>query len=340
MTQSLSVKSIVDQRADLLSKITSEIKKLNTQFQKNPMKINSKVINELFSNLEQINGTIETKKQELQVNRNKWCCLANVKKVTWIVFGICLTANVINGILNGINAHFTSSCDINMTGIWLLTAGIIVSLALEGSLAPLIQSAYAENAESKYLLHVMEVKKQGEELRQFIKSFEEFKKTLKTGKDETKQKQVLAKVVRKLDKVPLEHKQFIPSREYWLSHLIKMLPDSHPLKEIIKQLKKDALAVEKKKKHHSHQNDRSFEGEKLSVGAITTPAPISDRIAVNPSFVRRWETLEKELGLELDCLQVDELGISKKGQHADSITTFGAVLPALEEEISIEVMTL
>ncbi len=338
----LPISQIILRREELLHTINKEVETLNRQFQDNPLKIEADTIKQLFDNLQEINSSLESRKREHLEERKKNCFGA--KKTTWAVFGLGIVSMAITATISIYNLS-TGKEEDQPKNIALLSASIF-GIFLQSVLGPLIQNIDQDNDFNKTLVRISEVKQQGEDLKEFIKSFVEFKESLQKSKYSTPlvQSSGLAKCIRKLDQIDDDLKTKIPPHDLWVSHMIQILPEDHPLKKLTNELKEETVeALRKSKgssstlpsKHHKHHkkshHSSEFEGEKLPFSAITSLELPKEKLFENTASVHLkskkyvekltsyWSKIEKELGTQITCLQVDDIGINRDGQVAPSI---------------------
>jgi hypothetical protein len=392
----MSVADIVAHRQTVLEAINHEVDKMNLQFQKNPMKLDTDTINSLFANLKAINETIAARKEKLTHERS--CCgLGAVKTITWIAIGLefltcaLLSAGEITNLVleNKVGDHVQDlerTCNASMPAGELkamqaltVTKLVLVVMAT-GILIPLVSTIREIDKDQdrmELLMRMSEIKDQGDEIKAFLDSFREFKNTLDSkteGKEKEQQK--FTNCVQQLDRLG-EFRERIPSRDHWISLMVQLLPEDHPIKTQLREMRDAALdalhtqdspAQEKKSKkpkrrHHAKASssdskgylsddsrtpplpNSKFRGEKLPVISFDHPViPSRDRLQLSEptqvpnkrfrrEFIEHWERLEQTIGIRMDRIQLDGIGIDRRVTLASSIIQLGANLPVLLERV-------
>lgn len=401
----MTIAEVVAHRQQVLQKINTEVATLNRQFIENPMKLDTETINNLFENLKDINKTIETKKEQAIAPREKRCCrtcpLPGVKKVTWLTIGIEFATGVLLAAREVVNLVLTDKVNsqisdleqaCNMTAPTTevaamkglsITSLVIIVLAT-GILVPLVSAIREidnDNDKLELLLRVSELKEQGEEIRAFLQSFQEYKEKVHRDADASRklQQQSFSQCVQCLDKLPdSDFKNRIPSRDHWISLMVQLLPDDHPIKIQLREMrdaaldqlerkkpkssdskKEQAKLVESSDEDNSSSSDsspsprRKFRGEKMPASRVArlerrnTPL-LNDVVQATGNrfqqhYQARWRDLETQVGVRLDRIQLDNFGFDRDATLAPSIIQLGAPMPVVHddsEEGMIEVVTM
>ena len=394
----MSIGEIVTHRQQVLQNINVEVNRLNRQFIENPMHLDTETINSLFSNLKEINKSIETKKQEVIESEPRKCCgpcnFPGVKKVTWITIGIefiacaligageiinfVLTQNVANQI-SDIEQEYnitvpTSEVDA-LKGLGI--ARIVFVVIAAGVLVPLISAVREiDNDKDKMelLMRVSELKEQGEEIQDFLSSFKVFKDSVKSDEEipRRQQQESFTQCVNCLDRLPERgFKDKIPSRDHWISLMVQLLPEDHPIKIQLREMRDAALEqLEPKNGSAKHKHKRAqakdssssdkfddessssdspsprrkFRGERMPARSThlleRRDSPVLHEVVQVQSkrFVReyqvRWSELEGQIGVRLNRVQLDNVGISRDASIAQNIIQLGAPMPIIRDEDS------
>ncbi len=370
----MSVAEVVGRRERVLNDINAEVSNLNRQFRENPMKLDTETIGRLFSDLKDINADLEEKKREAVAGRPRRCC-PNVTKTTWITIGLEGVVAVLAGGAEVANFVVTKkledqisdledACNTTLpggelaaiTGLGIFRIVCVVTAA--AILLPLISAIREiDNDRDKALLlmRISELKEQGEDIRNFLMTFQQFKSNVQpdSGAEQREQKDAFAQCVHSLDKLPEKgFREQIPSRDHWISLMVGLLPEDHPIKVQLKQMRDAALAAASPSRARrstlastsSTDDDddssssgsdsptprRKFRGEKMPAHLAIEPLGGSGSSALrrrHQGYRTQWALLEDELGFRMNCVQLGDKAISRDGETAPHISHFGATLP-------------
>lgn len=391
----MSIAEVVTHRQRVLQKINTEVAALNRQFIENPMKLETDTISNLFKSLKDINKSIESKKEraiEPRQRRCGCCPLPGVSKVTWITIGLEFVAGFLLAAREVVNLILTEQVDnqiaeleqaCNMTVPsseiaamkGLSYTSLVIVIIATGILIPLVGAVREiDNDKDKMelLLKVSELKEQGEEIRAFLQSFQQYKDTVRADEDTPKrtQQESFSQCVQCLDRLPDRgFKEIIPSRDHWISLMVQLLPNDHPIKIQLREMRDAALAQLDRKQtgssHHSgsslkivasseddEDDDEStssdtssfgdkFRGEKRATFTVKRLERRNTPILHEPvkatgqrfqsQYQDRWRALESQVGVRLDRIQLDNMGFTRDATLAPTIVHLGAPMPVVQE---------
>ncbi|ADI38315.1 hypothetical protein [Waddlia chondrophila] len=371
---SMPIQQIISRREDVIKSINSEVQALNRQFRRNALELDTDKIQELFQDLKEINQNIEARKNEFEFKRKRGrCCgLQGVSTVTWISIGVEFLAAILLGIgeitslvasqkLDDKISDLEKSCNTTISSAEIdaieglsITQIVIIVLAA-GLLVPLagaVKQINNDKDKAHLLMEILEIKEQGKEIRDFLTSFQQFKHSVspKNSIPEQTQQESFSHCVHCLDHLPEKgFREHIPSRDHWISLMVQLLPEDHPIKEQLRKMRDAALSQvqpestsddEKEEETDSSSSPRrKFRGERMTFSYLRTPRiESSDPIQIldtkfKKKYQKKWFALEESLGIHLHCVQLDDVALGRNTAIAPDISYFGATFPVeLEDE--------
>lgn len=384
---SMSLNEVVRRREVVMHNINDEVKALNRQFRKEPLMLDTDRIEGLFNELKDINKSIEIKRATFggDGERRGCCGIRNVKNLTWVTIGVQFLIAALLGAGEVANFIITQKVDDQISDLEhtcnttlpttevsairsLGIARIVVVVIAAGLLVPLvgaIKDIDSDRDKAHLLMQISQIKEQGNEIRDFLASFKKFKRDTspESHTPGEEMQDSLAHCVRCLDHLPEEgFREHIPSKDHWISLMVQLLPEDHPIKLQLMEMRDAALSKAKPKsskpisvstssdlaslKSDEEYDDKSFEsspsprrkfrGEKMAMPKLGSKLIESDSESldiIDHKFQRRWKSLEKKLGTTLNCIQFgDEFALNRNAAIAPHISHFGATIPGENDE--------
>lgn len=290
---SVSFASTLEQRTQLLTDINKSVRHLHRKFSKDPKKVKLEKIKRQVDKLVELNQQIAIQ----QKKQSKGCCnrcwsRIEQKSIFIIASVVLLFAD------SGLNVFYALFVD-KAPGM-LIVANFAAAVALGGMNFGLWwtneDAQKKRDKEQKLLINNLSKSIKDlkiENFQNFLKSFRDFKKETQNNKRHTPE-QKLKNCINCLEKVPPQFKDKLPSTNSWISLLLQLLENGHPLK-----LKFDLLYgnVEKINSSSSENVPEKFKSEKEPLN-LKHPTQTS----IN-SHQQIWQELEQELGFHLSYLE-------------------------------------
>ncbi len=220
----LTLEQATQRRDILLGQIMGhDLKDLNEAVHGGSKQIDADAMKQRIFELRRVNAQIEKQKQE---NLDEKSCCWSFKKVqtsTWFVMGTQFFAWLLVGGF-AIWDIATSDTDQRRGRSIAEVVITIAALFLTAVVCGVIRGVEDDADRFRLFARISKIEKQGEDHFQiFLEKLEEFKK------EKTKEK--FSTCIHYYDRLPEDgYRTRIPSRDHWVSLMIQMLPDDHPIK--------------------------------------------------------------------------------------------------------------
>lgn len=355
----MSMRAVANEREVVLKHINTEFETMNDQFKNDPNTLDVKTIESLFKELKEINKNLERRKDDATHPRRCFN-VGNASTVTWITFGVEILAGVLfcgatvgNYILNNkardeiaeFEAKYNTTIDSSnldtMQG--LNVAALITTAVAMVILVPLVNGVRQidnDNDHFEVLMGLSAIKEDGKEFRKFIKQFKIYQNSTDPN-SQSDSKEAMRLCVGALDSIPSgELREHIPDRDHWISAMVRLLPENHPIIIQLREMHSAQLqGAGKSEEDGNPSNSSMFQGEKMQKSTFNsnpllinsgsnkvvspTPAHSTPRDLLN-EHSKRWYALEKTLGFGVDRIQLDGIAFARDGRTANDIVELGA----------------
>lgn len=252
-----------NERDEVMRSLYRELGELNNEFSCNSRDINTAAISKLLKKLARMNQAIEIEKQANRGNRQTHIATreaGKISSVVWITIGLEVLAflfmagveilnyissskiiNQMEDIEQNCNATLPSTEASNLQMLSIIK--IILCVAALALLFPGVNAAREilneyEKAELSSKISTIEM--QNKKLLEFFESFNAFKETAAEVDDASEEvlEELFSNCIHNFDQVPTccEFKLRIPSREHWISLMLRFFPENHLVKTLLNQI--------------------------------------------------------------------------------------------------------
>ncbi|NGX41837.1 MAG: hypothetical protein K940chlam7_00111 [Chlamydiae bacterium] len=205
--------------------------------------VKDRPIQKVYKGTRELAGDIESQIGRPQQSKKCCLCCRKIKKVTAIKIIVAILGSALIGWGSISNIEFALRSNENTAYYITVFAATILGTVLLN----VVQLAIGEIDDDQYRDEVLEGFKQNQEgikqnqleaekFNRLIESFGRFLANKGEETDPQKQKELMTDCIQRFDATPQSYRAKIAPKERWISLLLQMLPENHPLRERVRDL--------------------------------------------------------------------------------------------------------